>query len=102
MTAKVIGRLLKEDQPVVLDFGLTTNKIIVLAKGDTYTSDKLKFKDNMAINQGGKPDWSGVTQQQKETYGNSLRAKIVNQVFNNAVSGTTSPSSRDNLSVASS
>lgn len=47
MTAKAIGRLVRDDQPVVMDLSLSTNEIIIFSKSDVYLTDKLKWKDNL-------------------------------------------------------
>lgn len=62
----------------MIDFGLTTNEVILFEKEAVNFIDKSKLRDSIIINQSinaGRPDF-GPFVEGKETFGNSLRAKI--------------------------
>jgi len=78
-TAKAIGYHLRvEAQSVLLDFELTSNEVLLFDNEQCAFADKSKIRDTLKLSQAsnqGRPDF-GPFVEGKETFGNSLRAKI--------------------------
>lgn len=74
---------------VAADFGLSTNEVIVISPDSVEVINKGKLRDLLVMNQ---PAVQSPTNNQKEIYGNSLRARIASRI------GAGSTNSRDNVS----
>lgn len=80
----------------MLDLGLTTNEVIVFDRDQCVLTDKSKLRDSIVIQSpiSGRPDMNSQFEA-KETFGNSLRAKIAARGgFASPNSGVLSPQSR--------
>lgn len=78
-TAKAIGHYMRvEGQAVVFDLDLTSHEVLLFDRESCAFVDKSKLRDTMKMTLGqnsGRPDF-GAFVEGKETYGNTLRAKI--------------------------
>lgn len=67
-----------ESQSVLLDFDLSTNEVLLFDNEQCGFADKSKIRDTLKLSMGsnqGRPDF-GPFVEGKETFGNTLRAKI--------------------------
>lgn len=79
-----------------MDLGLSTNEVLVFDRDSCAFVEKSKLRDNLIITKSlnfGRPDVNAQFEA-KETFGNSLRAKIAARGGFASPTGMTSPRSR--------
>lgn len=49
-TAKAISRIINQNGAVIMDLGLLSNEVIIFSKNEVQVIEKLKLKDQQAMN----------------------------------------------------